>query len=212
MNVTMVGHVCPDAAYLTPAYYRTDHHWRTDEAYLSYTEAVGEMMPEGKPASYEERVFDCAFLGSTMRAGLMLPFEPVSLVDYHTDLSTCEIAIDGISATMDALESWDRYSRGDMGAGRLTNRYADYYHGDYGFLEIHNTEAQTDSSLLIVGNSYTNCMERFFAANYAHVYKIDARHTSLLADEFLRQHPEVRQVLIVGQTGPILAGALSESK
>lgn len=208
-NVTMVGHDCPDASYLTSAYYRTDHHWMTGEAYQSYTEALAKMLPGADPVAYEEHIFDCAFLGSTARAGLMFPVEPVPLVDYRIDMSSFEIAIDGNPVGEEALDSWGRYARGEQGDGRLNNRYADYYHSDFAFLEIHNALAKSDGGLLIVGNSYTNCMERFFAANYAHVYKIDERYTSLLADDFLAGHPEVRQVLIVGQVGPILQGALA---
>ena len=206
-NVTMVGHDCPDSVYLVSAYYRTDHHWKADEAYRSYTEALTVMMPEGEPVPYEERTFDYTFVGSTGRAGLMFPAEPVSLMDYHTDLSTCSIAIDGKSVSREAFDSWDRYSRHERNAG-IQWQYGDYYHDDVGFLEIHNTAAQDAHGLLIVGNSYTNCMERFFAANYAHVYKIDARHTNLRADDFLEKHPEVEQILVVGQVGPITAGAL----
>ena len=35
--------------------------------------------------------------------------------------------------------------------------------------------------------------------------------TDLLADDFLAGHPEIRQVLIVGQASPILVGALASN-
>lgn len=212
-NAVAVGHDNMDLASLTSAYYRTDHHWKTDEAYRSYEEALHKMLPGTQPVDVlESREFKCGFLGSTMRLGLMLPKEFDSILDYKIDMSSYIIKIDGEEVDPSAVDSWVRYEDTHFEGIHLWPSYADYYHSDYGFLEIHNQNARTEDSLLIVADSYTNCMERFFAGSYAHVYKIDARHTSLLADDFLRHHPEVRQVLIVGQTVPILAGALSVSK
>ncbi|MDO4797364.1 MAG: DHHW family protein [Coriobacteriales bacterium] len=211
-SVQMGGHDCPDTAYLMSAYYRTDHHWRTDEAYLSYAEALSAMMPGATTAEVtDEREFASGFLGSTVRLGLMLPNVADSIVDCRIDMSSLQVFVNGAEVAADRLDSWERYENMAFKRWSFTANYANYFHSDYGFLEISNPAAQSQDSLLIVGSSYTNCMERFFAANYAHVYKIDGRYTDLLADDFLADHPEIRQVLIVGQAPPILVGALASN-
>lgn len=211
-SVQMGGHDYPDTAYLMSAYHRTDHHWRTDEAYPSYVEALSAMIPGATHAEITDtRAFASGFLGSTARPGLMPPKVADSIVDCRIDMSDYQVLINGAEVAADSLDSWARYEHMAFEQYSLSANYANYYHSDYGFLEIGNPAAQSRDSLLIVGSSYTNCMERFFAANYAHVYKIDGRYTDLLADDFLAGHPEIRQVLIVGQASPILVGALASN-
>lgn len=43
-------------------------------------------------------------------------------------------------------------------------------------------------TLVIVGDSYTHCMERFFAESYRDVYKLDPRHAKFSLTKFLASH------------------------
>ncbi|MBR0404365.1 MAG: hypothetical protein IJI68_04050 [Eggerthellaceae bacterium] len=74
--------------------------------------------------------------------------------------------------------------------------YASYFHGDEGLLEI-----QADSgkgSLLIVGDSYTNCIDYLFANQYRHVYVIDPRYYTETIDSFMQDHEVDDAVMIMG--------------
>lgn len=102
----------------------------------------------------------------------------------------------GLSVTADGKElsesdidySYSKKSGKYRKKNRFENVYAKYYHGDFGLLELTNENAESDDSLLIIGDSFSNCMERFFAENYKHVYVIDPRHYTGDISAFIDEH------------------------
>ncbi len=58
---------------------------------------------------------------------------------------------------------------------RFQNVYAEWFHSDHGLIEIENESAETDKTLLIIGESFTNNVERLFAESYRKVYVVDPR-------------------------------------
>lgn len=68
-------------------------------------------------------------------------------------------------------------------------------------MDIHHRRSVEQSPLRrtvrIVGDSYTNCMERFLAANFATTYVLDPRNDERAIDEFLAEHPDVDNVLFL---------------
>lgn len=191
-----------DTDELSSAFFRTDHHWGAPAAYDEYEKMLSVMLPDAAPAEVAERVTweEVPFYGSTVRSGLCLTREPDYIEDLLVDMSEYTVAVDGKERDASSLDHASAYARGEVGEDPFTNRYAEYFHGDFGLLEIGNASSQTDRVLLIVGDSFDNCVDRYFAANYRTVYVFDPRHASTGVEELLSSN-EVDDVLfLMGST------------
>lgn len=197
--VTVSRHPYLSEDDLFSSLYRTDHHWHTSTAYDRYAEQVALMNPSTTPAAVENRIsYDSIdFFGACSRTGLCKPQTPDHVDDVVIDMSSFKVTLNGTEYAGDMLSHSETYLNGSINDDVFTNRYAEYFHGDWGLWQIDNPAAQSDRSLLIVRDSYGCCTERFYAANYAHVYVIDFRHTELTAAQMLAEHPDISDVLIL---------------
>lgn len=91
----------------------------------------------------------------------------------------------------------DLYAKHNWNSNQFTNRYSEFFHADQGLIEITTDDAASNRVLLIVGDSYSNSIERLFAAEYRTVYVVDPRHRSEKLDQFLCEHPDVTDVLFL---------------
>lgn len=178
-------------------WYKTDHHWTVDGAYDAYrriAEAmeVGELIEEGEAIVYDQP----SFYGSLARRSLNEAFED-RIKDYAFSYPDFEVAIDREESSFESLLHKGRYEQGSWNANKFANRYAEYFHNDFGLIQIDNPEPTVNESLLLVGDSYTNCMERFLASSFATTYVLDPRHDERTIDEFLAEHPDVDNVLFL---------------
>ena len=188
---------------------KTDHHWNIQGAFAAYERmaaALGfgdEALEPTSLVAYDEP----AFRGTFARRGLDADYED-RIVDYEfADFPQLSVTIDGAEASMDALVHWKNYEGGTWAANAFSSRYAEYFHTDYALIEIENEEAASDRALLIVADSYSNCMERFLAVHYATTYVLDPRHYDGTLDGFLEEHPEVGDVLFIMRSPNLLASA-----
>ena len=197
--VTVFRHPYRDEHELFESLYRTDHHWHTATAYDSYSTLVAAMIPGATPAQVIERVSydEVDFWGSCSRSGLCEANEPDRIDDLVIDMSSYTVVRDDQEFGGEVLAHREAYLGGNVNADTFMNRYAEYFHGDWGLWRIANPNAQTGRSLLIVRDSFGGCMERFFAANYAHVYVVDFRHTDTTVPQLLAEHPDIDDVLVM---------------
>lgn len=197
--ITVSRHPYLDEDNLFGSLYRTDHHWHTSTAYDCYANQVMLMDPSFAPATVDNRIsYDSIdFFGSCSRTGLCVPKSPDHIDDVVIDTSSYKVTIGDNEYAGDALAHRDAYLNGNVNSDVFTNRYAEYFHGDWGLWRIDNPAAQTGRSLLIVRDSYGGCMERFFAANYAHVYVIDFRNTDATVTQLLEEHQDIDTVLVL---------------
>ncbi|MCD8199909.1 MAG: hypothetical protein LUD25_02975 [Coriobacteriaceae bacterium] len=182
-------------------YFKTDHHWRISGAYAAYVSILSELEPDAVPITDYETVDFSAdpFYGSSARAGLYLTADPDHIEDYWIDLSGIEVSMDGEERPTSSLDHRTEYERGEENQELFTNHYAGYFHTDYGLIKLHNPKATSDKSLLIVSDSYSNNMERFFTSEYEYVYVIDPRYHSRTLDEFLEKH-EVDDIAFINSS------------
>ena len=196
--ITVTRFAYHDEDELFGSLYRTDHHWHTSTAYDCYVDQVARMIPGAVPAEVIERVTydNIAFMGSCSRSGLCEPNTPDVIDDCVIDMSGYTVVRDGTEYDAGVLAHRAEYLDESINNDPFTNRYAEYFHGDWGLWRIDNPGAQTGRSLLIVRDSFAGCMERFFAANYAHVYVVDFRNTDATAAQLLAENEDIDDVLI----------------
>ena len=147
-------------------YYRTDHHWTSYGAYLTYAaymESIGQAYPAMDYFTVER--FD-GFRGSTYsRSALWLtPAESVELwhgSDLLVENSSSEYPHPGAFYK-------DRLEEADM--------YTVYLDGNQPIVHIYNENNVGKGKLLVVRDSYANCLGSFLAESYEEVILVDLRY------------------------------------
>lgn len=169
--------------------YRTEHHWSMAEAYTGYRDILSVMDASAAPVSPEREIrFDAPFYGSYTRLGLCMTNNPDSVSDIVYPESSLHIEIDGEEKTLEDLRHRSLYSNREWDPKTFTLRYEEYYHWNVGLIAITNEDIDSDRTLLIVGDSYSNSIERLFAENYKTVYCIDPRYYQETVPTFLQTH------------------------
>lgn len=158
-------------------FYRTDHHWTSRGAYAAYKDYMAYKGREALAESdFTVTSYD-GFYGSTYsRSGLWLTeSEPIELWDSGKDFTVTNNDSDEVSSSlfyMDRLEELDKYTV--------------FLDGNHSLVRIENP--QGSGKLLVIRDSYSNCLGTFLANNYAQVVLVDLRYykeplTELVAAE-----------------------------
>lgn len=183
-------------------FFRSDHHWNGVPAYEAYREMLKELQPGIDPVDDVELVeFDIPlFQGSCARAGLC----PVSvgdhIVDYVFDMSDYVVIADGKAVGPEGLQHLEKYETGGWNTDGFMNRYAEFWHGDFGMLRITNSEAATSKTLLIVRDSFGGPIERYFAEAYENVVVLDPRHSDTSVEDILSEERVDDVLFLMGST------------
>ena len=158
--------VFPDGTDPQEVYYRTDHHWTLQGAYMAYLACcrAGQLSPLALDDFSLSRY--PGFLGTTQsRSGL----PPV-----HSDTLVCAEPRAAVRLTLPEQEAaFDRLifpQRAETYDG-----YAVYLDGNHGMLEICNDDAP-GGTLLVYKDSFANCLLPLLAANYSRIVAVDARY------------------------------------
>ena len=158
-------------------FYRTDHHWTSEgahAAYKGYMELKGRDYLEA--SDFTVTSYD-GFYGSTYaRSGLWLTeSEAIELWDSGLEFTVTNRDSDKVSNSlfyMERLEELDKYTV--------------YLDGNHSLVQIENP--QGSGKLLVIRDSYSNCLGTFLANNYETVVLADLRYykeplTELVAAE-----------------------------
>ena len=147
-------------------YYRTDHHWTSEGAYkgyAAYMDAKGRAYP-----TVEDFKVTVAkdFTGSTYtRAGLwMIPGENVEMWECTPNLQVTNEngqPHDGLFY-LENLQELDKYTV--------------FLDGNHATVTIHNPNNVGKGNLLVIRDSYSNCLGGFLAESYENVVMIDLRN------------------------------------
>lgn len=157
-------------------YYNTDHHWTSQGAYSGYAafmEAVGR---ECRNAETFEVTVAGGFQGSTFsRSALWLtPSESIELWKGSDRLTVTNGETEEIHPGVfypERLEEADKYTV--------------FLDGNHSIVRIQNPEKQ--GKLLVIRDSYSNCLGGFLAESYGEVVLIDLRYYRQAVSELVRQ-------------------------
>lgn len=146
-------------------YYNTDHHWTSQgayEGYAAFMEAVGR---ECRAAEEFQVTVAQGFRGSTYsRSALWLtPSESIELWQGSNQLAVTNGETEGIHP---GIFYWERLEEAD--------KYTVFLDGNHSIVRIQNPEKQ--GKLLVIRDSYSNCLGGFLAESYGEVVLIDLRY------------------------------------
>lgn len=147
-------------------YFKTDHHWTMDAAYLAYTEWC---RTQGiKPAALEAFEPGCVrkdFFGTLYSKAPDFHAQPDHFfLPVHVPEAT--VTIDGRQT--DSIYDWGKLDTKDQ--------YGVYFGGNFGRIEIHTKNSTSKKTLLMIKDSFANSAVPFFMADYQTIVMIDLRY------------------------------------
>lgn len=183
-------------------YFRSDHHWNVNGAYKGYLKILDALLPNATPVTvYGTRSWDnVPFFGSNSRVGLCEVVEHDVISDLEYDESNFVVYVDGNEEPMEALRHRDAYDEGEVSADRYQNLYAEYFHTDFSLIEIKNLDKPEGEDIVLVGDSFSNAMERFVAEHYRTTYVIDPRRHPGTLGQFVDEHGVENVLFVMGGT------------
>lgn len=154
---------------LEEVYYKTDHHWTTEGAYLAYKQFCTE---KGKiPFAKEDHIKKTAggFFGTSDASFCQWNRKPDEIVWYEPDHKMTRYRITGDGEAVEE-ETAGMYQKEKL-SGR--DKYGMFLYGNGGYNVI---EGDGSGSILVIKDSYANCFVPFLTADYEKIGVMDLRN------------------------------------
>ena len=161
-------------------YFRTDHHWTLEGAYLAYEtfcEAKGLRPFQWDSGSLKE-IPD--FFGSYYRASRWAGAEADTLKWFDLDTQMRIYRVDG-EMRYTLSSAGPAFSREK---GEAVDKYAAFLDGNHGYSEL---SGRGSGKILVIKDSYANCFVPFLTENYETVGVMDFRDFSFGPDSTISQ-------------------------
>lgn len=166
------------AAKEKQVYFRTDHHWTLQGAYTAYT--VLEKQWEGKITPYESfspTEVSKDFLG-TMYAKVLEKNPKKDCLEVPKALpQNLKVTCDG--ETRQSIYEEEKLQGND--------KYAVYFGGNYGIVEMENPQAK-GGTLLVIKDSFANSFVPLLTENYKKIVMLDLRYYNLSVQKVLEEN------------------------
>ncbi len=158
-------------------YYRTDHHWTSEGAYLGYLAFCRENEIEPQPESaFDIKTVTQCFKG-TIYSKLNEGGETGEQIKAYLKDEELEIKYD--SKSSNSLYNYDYLEKKD--------KYSFFLDNIHTLVQIKNKNAQSDKTLVVIKDSYANCFIPFLTAHYKYIYVIDPRSFTDSLTEFINE-------------------------
>lgn len=181
-------------------WYKTDHHWTALGAYNAYTRIIEAIASSENPRSIARTLAydEPSSWGTFARRGLIDSISDETSDVVLEDEPTFRVTIDGeTKGDNELLLHRQLYREARWDAHRYISRYGEFFHKNYGLIQIECPESSDRPELLIVADSYANSFERFMACHFSAVWVIDPRFAKEGLDSFLETHPKIDSVLFL---------------
>ncbi len=157
----------------TLLYYRTDHHWTTDGAYVAFKALAKEWKLDMKKVKLEFHTVSADFEGTlSSKAGLHTYKDEVKICIPEKSESTYFVSYESQGKKTATLFERDKLNQ--------KNHYEVFLGGNYDKVII-STVADTDNTLLLVKDSYANCLIPMLTPYFSRIVVVDPRY---LTDSF----------------------------
>ena len=150
-------------------YYKTDHHWTTDGAYLAYNDLMKAMgiIPNGSEY-FERTVVSDNFYGSLYSKSGFRNIKPDDLVIYKTKIyEGIEVEYVEEGKNSNSLYTMKNLDKKD--------KYTVFLDSNHPYIKI-KTNFKEDKKLLIIKDSFANSFIPFLTGHFSEIHVIDPRY------------------------------------
>jgi hypothetical protein len=164
-----------------PIFYKTDHHWMTQGAYVAYLELCRQMglTPQNEEEFNIKQVTD-DFYGSLFSKSGFRHVQPDRMELYlpkNQEKYTVTYVDEG--KTTDSLYAMEQLQRKD--------KYAVFLNGNHALIEI-KTSNTNGRKLLVVKDSYANSLIPFLLKHFSEINVVDLRYYEEDLVSFVNEH------------------------
>ena len=168
-------------------YYRTDHHWTTKGAGYAYEEIAERMGLEKKNIGDYEKHVAGDFRGTHYAKYKGIFVEPDEIEYYDVPIKELELE----KQRVDNLIDEDKFLGYD--------KYAAFMYGNDGRYTVH-ADKGAGRDLIILKDSYANCLIPYLVMNYDTVTALDLRYFGGKVSDVLSEKPEADILLLYNWT------------
>ena len=150
-------------------FYKTDHHWTTQAAYYAYLAMADPMMMDTSVLSYEKLPVTHSFQGTlSAKSG----FRSGAKEDIFVFLPKGETPEFVVNYVTEQKKTGSYYATDRL---NTRDKYAMFLDGNHSQIKI-STPSAVGGTLMIIKDSYANCLIPFIAPHYKSVIVIDPRY------------------------------------
>lgn len=189
-EVIDVGEILNQYASEYQLYYRLDHHWTGYGAYLAYR-VLGEQLGLSVRELEEYQITEVTdqFQGTIYSKVCDFSAKGDSITLFQLPGQELQVTYTDTKEVTDSLYALDYLEKKD--------KYSLFLNNIHPLVEIENIKAQSQEELVIVKDSYANCLVPFLTEYYRKIYVVDTRYYRLPVSELVNGNPAVKQVLIL---------------
>lgn len=174
----------------SPLYYKSDHHWSGYGAYLgykAYMESIGMEAASLGDFATEDVTHDFHGTLSAKVNRALEKGDTITLYDNPSARLRVEYSDTGVVA--DTLYNLDYLNKRD--------KYSLFLDNAHPLVTITNENAAGDRVLMLIKDSYANCVVPFLAGDFAKIYVFDTRYYKEGPSYFLAENHDITDVLIL---------------
>ena len=169
-------------------YYKTDHHWTTDGAYLGYEafcESTG--IEATNKEDFEKIIGSNDFYGSLS--------SKVGLFGLYKDKLNIYIPKNSNMLVNYVMEQKKDTSLFNSDKLKHKDKYQVFLNGNHPLIEI-ETDKNLDKKILVIKDSFANNFVPFLTENYGNIFLIDLRYYTESINEFMKNN-DINEVLFL---------------
>ncbi|MBE6719114.1 MAG: hypothetical protein E7571_00465 [Ruminococcaceae bacterium] len=183
------------AADRTKLYYKTDHHWTTAAARIAFDEIAKQMKIDASDTKYSTYFVTDDFQGTlSSMAGL---FSTSDSIEVTVPQSKVEYAVTYVNENKNSASFFDSSKLSQK------NKYELFFGGNFAQINI-TTTRNTDRVLLVIKDSYANCLLPMLYPYFKSIVVVDPRYYTDDIEQIIGKE-EVTDVLWLYNANTFLA-------
>ncbi|MBQ7133207.1 MAG: hypothetical protein IJO20_01780 [Ruminococcus sp.] len=177
----------------TQIYYKTDHHWTEEGAYLAYCALAKDMNFTANSKESYEITSHPDFYGTTYSSSGFWYTKPDDIEIWESksikdgDI-TVSITDNGETITHNSLFFLDNLNDDD--------KYPVYLDGNHPYTHIKNNAVKNGEKLLVIKDSFAHSLVPFLADHYSEIFMIDMRYYKQSVSELIKNN-DFSQLLFI---------------
>ena len=158
-------------------YYKTDHHWTTDSAYVAYFDWCKLTGRTDEIHYFENQIVSVKDFRGTLYSKVLCLDAAYDEVKAYASQNDCDYTV-----TCDGNVKSLEYGFWDSSFEIKKDVYAGFYGGNYGVVHIAKSSGERTLSvaeskkLLLIKDSYANCFAPFLYEHFDEIYMVDLRY------------------------------------
>lgn len=175
-------------------YYKTDHHWTTEGAYLAYSRLCKQLnIQAAAKESFDIKSYG-GFYGTTYSTSGFWLTQPDNIQIWNNPQNTDKNIKVKITEGTNTSEYGSMYFYDHL---KEDDKYPVFIDGNHALTEITNKNAK-GGTILLVKDSFSHSLAPFLAENYSKVILVDMRYYKMSVSQIVKEENPEQVVFLYG--------------